>query len=36
VADSRIRVKGRFVTKIQEDAVKGLENEKNSVSLPNF
>ena len=34
VADSRIRIKGRFVTKAQAEALKGLENEKNNVSLP--
>ncbi|CAG9316043.1 unnamed protein product [Blepharisma stoltei] len=34
VADSRIRIKGRFVTKVQADALKGLENDKNNVSLP--
>ncbi|CAG9330713.1 unnamed protein product [Blepharisma stoltei] len=34
VADSRIRIKGRFVTKVQAEALKGLENERNNVSLP--
>lgn len=34
VADSRIRVKGRFITKAQAQVLKGLENSKNSVSLP--
>ncbi|CAG9328873.1 unnamed protein product [Blepharisma stoltei] len=34
VADDRIRVKGRFVTKVQAEALKGLQNEKNNVSLP--
>lgn len=34
VADSRIRIKGRFVTKAQAEALKGLENDKNNVSLP--
>lgn len=34
VADSRIRIKGRFVTKAQAEALKGLENSKNNVSLP--
>uniref|UniRef100_A0A7S3I8R9 CCT domain-containing protein n=1 Tax=Fabrea salina TaxID=342563 RepID=A0A7S3I8R9_9CILI len=34
VADNRIRVKGRFVTKVQAEALKGLENEKNNVKVP--
>lgn len=34
VADDRIRIKGRFVTKVQADALKGLENDKNNVQLP--
>lgn len=32
VADSRLRVKGRFITKSQASALKGLENAKNSVN----
>ena len=34
VADNRIRIKGRFVTKAQAGALKGLENGKNNVPLP--
>lgn len=34
VADTRIRIKGRFVTKVQAEALKGLENDKNNVSFP--
>ena len=33
VADTRIRVKGRFVAKKIAEALKGMENEKNNVSL---
>ncbi|CAG9327362.1 unnamed protein product [Blepharisma stoltei] len=34
VADDRIRIRGRFVSKIQAEALRGLENEKNNVSFP--
>ncbi|CAG9316617.1 unnamed protein product [Blepharisma stoltei] len=34
VADDRIRIRGRFVSKIQAEALRGLENDKNNVQLP--
>mgnify|MGYP001071345129 CR=1 FL=1 len=33
VADSRLRIKGRFVKKEQAEALKGLQNQKNNVNL---